>query len=302
MLAALPEERFDTHDIFIDKRGYWHARGVPIDPARALSQVDVVLNGLHGGVGEDGTVQRILERAGVPYSGSRPLASLLSLNKIRARDIFQKAGVRIPLGVWFSLDDDFTTIEMARGVFAIFGPPYVVKPHNEGASFGIRIAWTLNELSNVIADVLDAFGYALVEEYIRGDEATVGIIENFRGEDVYALPPTHVLLPEGSRMLEPHFYEQGLMRHVVPSNFSQGQKNILMDIARKAHRALGLSHFSQSDFIVAPRQGGASAVYLLEVNALPGLYEGAAFPPMLESVGSSLSEFLEHSINLARGN
>ena len=71
MLAALPDDKYDTRDIFIDKRGYWHMRGAPADAGRILSQVDVALNALHGGAGEDGTVQRILERAGVPYAGAR---------------------------------------------------------------------------------------------------------------------------------------------------------------------------------------------------------------------------------------
>src|SRR3989338_464418 len=74
MMAALPEEQYETRDILIDKQGLWHLRGTPATPARALSQVDVVLNALHGGVGEEGTVQRILERAGVPYAGSRALS------------------------------------------------------------------------------------------------------------------------------------------------------------------------------------------------------------------------------------
>ncbi|MDP3646274.1 MAG: ATP-grasp domain-containing protein [bacterium] len=295
MLAALPDDRFDTRDIFIDKRGYWHVRGVPVDPIRALAQTDVVLNALHGGVGEDGTVQRILEQAGVPYSGSRPLASGISLNKIIAREILRNAGVCIPRGMWFTLDDTFTTGEMARGVFAVLGPPYIVKPPSEGASMGIRIAQSLNDLPDAIGDVLDAFGAALVEEYIRGEEATVGVIEHFRNEDFYALPPVHVILPEDSRIYESHYHEQALARHSVPSDFSQNEKNILADMARAAHRALELSHFSRADFIVTPR-----AIYLLEVNAIPGLYPGAAFPHMLESVGSSVPEFLEHSINLAR--
>src|SRR3989344_3625769 len=98
MLAALPDDKYDTRDIFIDKRGYWHLRGMPTDAARALSQIDVVLNALHGGVGEDGTVQRLLELSGVPYSGARPQAAALSLNKIRARETLRRAGIRMPHG------------------------------------------------------------------------------------------------------------------------------------------------------------------------------------------------------------
>ncbi len=295
MLSSLPEDRYDARDIFIDKRGYWHMRGMPVDPARALSQIDVVLNGLHGGVGEDGSVQRILERAGVPYTGARPLAAAFSLNKIRAREILDKAGVRIPRGMWFSLEDDMTTGEMAKHVFVVIGPPYIVKPPNDGASLGIRIARALTDLPDAIGDVLDAYGSALVEEYVIGEEATVGVIENFRNEDLYVLPPVHVKLPQGSRIFEPHYHHQALAHHSVPSNFSMGQKKLLMDAARTAHRALDMSHFSRADFIVTPR-----AAYLLEVNAIPGLYPGAAFPQMLESVGSNVREFLEHSIKLAR--
>ena len=295
MMAALPEDQFDTRDIFIDKRGYWHLRGTPVDADRALSQIDVVLNALHGGVGEDGTVQRILERAGVPYAGARPQAASISLNKIRAREILQKAGIRMPRAVSFSLQNNLNTGDMAHVVFSQFGPPYLVKPPSDGASTGIRMAMTLLELPDALGDVLDAFGTALVEEYIRGEEVSVGGVENFRGEELYTLPPAHVIRPEGARFVESSHHQEGSLRHAVPSNFSHQEKQAIADLARAAHRALGLSHFSRADLILTPR-----TVYLLEVNAIPGLYPGSSFPTMLESVGSSVRGFLEHSIHLAR--
>lgn len=295
MLAALPEDQFDTRDILVDKRGYWHLRGSPVDASRALSQIDVVLNALHGGVGEDGTVQRIFQRAGVPYAGSSPLPSALSLNKTRAREILQKAGILMPRAVSFTVNNDLNTGEMARFVFARFGPPYVVKPPSDGASTGIRLATGLVELPDALGDVLDAYGAALVEEYIRGQETTVGVIEDFRDEELYTLPESHVTLPEGARFMDLQHHELGSLRHMVPSNFSRKEKKALADVARVAHRALGLSHFSRADIILTPR-----APYLLEVNSVPGLYQGAALPHMLESVGSSVKEFLEHAIALAR--
>ena len=303
MLAALPESQFDARDIFIDKRGYWHLRGAPVDAARALAQVDVVLNALHGGVGEDGTVQRILERAGVPYAGSRPQAAALSLNKIRAREALQQAGIRMPRAISFTLNNALSTGEMSHLVFSQFGPPYVVKPPQEGASMGIRFATTLLELPDLLGDVLDAYGAALVEEYIRGEEASVGIVEDFRGEELYVLPPAHVVLPLGARHLEFAHHQEGSLRHNVPSNFSHDQKQAIADLARAAHRALGLSHFSRADMILAPSYAKASKgephVYLLEVNAITGLYTAASFKPLLESVGSSVPEFLQHAIRLA---
>ncbi|OGG65553.1 hypothetical protein A3D71_04655 [Candidatus Kaiserbacteria bacterium RIFCSPHIGHO2_02_FULL_55_20] len=294
MLAALPQDRYDTRDIFIDKRGYWHLRGTPVDASRALSQIDVVLNALHGGVGEDGTVQRILELAGVPYAGARGQAAALSLNKVRGREVLRRAGVRMPQALSFTVENALTTGEMAQLAFSQFGPPYVVKPVQEGSSTGIRMATTLLELPDAIGDVLEAFGAALVEQYIRGQEASIGVIEDFRGEELYALPPAHVILPEGSCFIEPGHYQEGSLRHNVPSNFTHAQKRAIADLARAAHRALGLSHFSRADVILTPR-----TVYFLEVDAVPGLYPGASFQPMLESVGSSVPEFLEHAIKLA---
>lgn len=296
MVAALPEERYEVRDIFIDKSGLWHLRGMPADPARALSQIDVVLNALHGGVGEDGTVQRILQRASVPYAGSTALSSGLSLNKIRAREILQRAGIRIPRAAIFSLKDGLNTAQMARSVFEQFGPPYVVKPPSEGASHGIIVAADLRALPDALGDVLNQFSAALVEEFIRGRQASVGIIENFRGRELYALPPALLVLPDGAKVLESAHYEEGTLRHMVPSDFTHDEKRALMDIARAAHRALDLAHFSRADLIVTPRH-----IYLLEVNAIPGLYPGASLPPMLEAVGSSVREFLEHAIMLATG-
>lgn len=295
MLSALPEEKYETRDILIDRNGTWHQRGLPAEPHRILSQIDVALNALLGGMGEDGTVQRILEQAGVPYAGSRALPSALSMNKARALQAAKLAGIAIPRSVVLHLRDDASTADMARAVFFQFGPPYIVKPLTEGASRGIRIADTIVDLPDAIADTLEVFGSIAVQEFIRGEDARVGIIEGFRGEDLYALPPAHMLRAEGKRFIDEETRTRGLVRHVVPSNFSHTEKRALIDAARMAHRALDLSHFSRADFILS-----RGKPYLLEVSPLPGLYPSAAFPQMLESVGSSVQEFLEHAIHLAR--
>ncbi len=293
MMQALPEEKYEVRDILIDRSGMWHLRGAPSTPVRAITQVDVILNALHGGVGEDGTVQRILERSGTPYAGSRPLGSLLSHNKIRSRELLKRAGVRMPQALSFNIESSLDTGAMARAVFEQFGPPYLVKPPAEGAGSGIQIAASIVDLPQVLGDIIDAYGAALVEEYIRGEEASVGIIEGYRNEDLYALPPAHVLHDLPFLNLDAH--HSGSLKHSVPSPFSYPQKLSLADIAKRAHQALQLAHFSRADLMVTPR-----AIYLLEINAVPGLYPGASFPHMLTSVGSSVSEFLEHAIHLAR--
>jgi D-alanine-D-alanine ligase len=294
MMKALPEEQYDVSDIYVDKRGVWHHRGMPSNPARALAQVDVVLNAIHGGVGEDGTVQRMVQRMGVPYVGSQPLASGVAYNKIRAREVLSRAGLRLPQAVSFSLGTELTTADMARTVFEQFGAPYVVKPANEGSSHGVRIVHTLIDLPDAVGDVLDEYGSAIIEEYIRGKEAVVGVVEDFRGESLYALPPASVQLPDGARMLTRAHHDEGV-RYAVPSDFSHDTKQQLSDAARAAHLALGLAHLSLAGFIVTPR-----GPYLLEVDTVPHIHESSAFPRMLESVGSSVGDMLEHLIDLAR--
>ncbi len=294
ILQALPEDKYETRDILVDKNGLWHLRGMPVTPARALAQLDVVLNAIHGGVGEDGSVQRMLDRAGVPYAGSRALPSNMSLNKARTYELLRKRGIPVPRGRTFNLEQEISAEDMAREIFQQFGPPYIVKPTNEGASNGVRYVATLIELPDAIADVLEAFGTAKVQEYLMGAEVSVGVIEDFRGEELYTLPPVHIIIPDGKFLRFEH-HDQGLARHIVPSNFSDEEKQLFADIARTAHRALGLAHYSRADIMLT-----RSGAYLLEMNSVPGLYHGAAFPPALEAVGSSIREFVEHAIHLAQ--
>ena len=295
IMAALPQEQYETRDILIDREGMWHMRGIPSTPARALAQLDVALNALHGGIGEDGTVQRMLSRAGIPFAGSRALSAGLSLNKIRARGILRAAEIPMPRAVSFGVQNGMDSSEMANVVFSRFGPPYIVKPPAEGSSNGIHYAATISALPNAIADVLDAFGAALVEEYLLGAHTTVGVIELFRDEPVYVLPPVHIDMAKGIQYHNPQGDEEVHMRYRVPSSFPYNVKTQIADIARRAHKALKLAHFSDADLVVT-----RSGVYLLEMNASPALHEHAPFPRMLEAVGSSLREFLEHIIRLAR--
>ncbi len=295
MLSELPEEKYDTRDIFIDKGGTWHLRGIPASPARALSQVDVVLNALHGGIGEDGTVQRILHRFGVPYAGSTAHASAVSHNKVLARNAMQKAGIRIPRGISFTVNDPLNTAEMAKAVHAQFAPPYVVKPIQEGSGYGIRIAPNIIELSHAIGDVLDAYGAALIEEFMIGEQATAFILENFRKEDLYAFPPVHTVLPQGEKWMHPRVHEENLARHVAPSNFTHEDKQAIAELARQVHRALQLSHFSVVGFILTSR-----GPFVIEVDLVPPLHHASPLHAAFESVGSSVREFLEHAIYLAR--
>ena len=135
----------------------------------------------------------------------------------------------------------------------------------------------------------------LVEEYIKGREATVGVIDDFRGEKTYALMPVEIIPPPEHSFFNYEAKYGGKSIERVPGNFTQEEKNELTNTARAVHEGLGLSHYSRSDFILSPR-----GLYFLEVNTLPGLTDESLLPKAVAAIGSRLPDFLEHVLDLAQ--
>jgi len=108
ILENLSHDRYKTLDIFIDKEGVWHRRGIPIKPAYALRTIDVVINALHGEFGEDGSVQRILERSHVPYTGSGVEASWICMNKGITQEFLRERGIKVPQHRILGVSDHLT--------------------------------------------------------------------------------------------------------------------------------------------------------------------------------------------------
>lgn len=292
ILANLPSEKYVARDIYIDKNGQWHERGRPTTPERVLRQIDVALIGLHGEYGEDGEVQKLLELFGVPYAGSDPFGSYLAMHKLMAKTRAKDAGLLTP---------EFRHIERAadseaivREVIQNFSQPVIVKPIGWGSSVGVSV---VGGYASVLSAVEQLFAEGalnvLIEEYMRGKEATVGVVEGLRGETLYALPSIEIVPPEGDFFSYGAKYS-GKTREICPGNFSRVAAEELQHAAKVMHRALGLRHYSRSDFIVAPK-----GIYYLETNTLPGLTAESLMPKSLSAVGIPFSYFLGHLVNLA---
>ncbi|MEK7126146.1 MAG: D-alanine--D-alanine ligase [Patescibacteria group bacterium] len=292
MLANLPEERYSVRDIYIDREGNWHDRGRPIEPSKILRQIDVVLIGLHGEYGEDGEVQKLLERFGVPYAGSDSFGSYLAMHKVMASTRAREAGLLTPEFHYIEKRRD--AIEAAKEIIRSFHQPVVVKPVGWGSSVGVSIVGGYAPVLSAVEKLFnDGANNVLVEEYIRGQEATVGVVEGLRGEVHYTLPVIEIVPPEGDFYSYNSKYS-GTTRHVCPGNFSRVVREDIQRLAKVMHRSLGLRHYSQSDFIVAPK-----GIYYLETNTLPGLTTESLLPKALSNVGVSLPDFLTHLVNLA---
>lgn len=295
VLKNLPEGAIGV-DIFIGRDGAWHVGGVPAKEGEVLSRVDVVWNALHGVYGEDGKVQRMLEMFGTPYTGSKPHPSLVGMNKALTKELLKGAGVRMPQHALFCPREE-SVIDAARKIFETSAPPWIIKPIGGGSSIGIVLAHTFSDLASTLSAIAenpsDSDVY-IVEEYVRGMEASVGVIDGFRGEDTYILPPIEIRLPTQSPFFDQEAKYSGITEEICPGNFIKSEKEMLMNAAKKVHEVLGLRHYSRSDFIVSPH-----GVYFLEANTLPGLTEESLFPKALHAVGSSLAQFIEHTLSRA---
>ncbi len=296
VLRNLSDDLYVTHDILISRGGVWHMRGLETTPEKVLKNVDVVFNALHGEYGEDGEVQKILDKFQVPYTGSGTLASSIAMNKPSAKDIASKAGVRVPLHTIIGRSSDIE--ERITEVFRTFPQPVVIKPLDKGSSIGVVFAGSYQEFVGAVASALEESQDVLVEEFIKGKEITSGVVDNFRGEERYVFLPIEISLPKGKVCFDYNAKYSDVVgekaEFICPGNLTHEERQKIIEATRKVHDVLGLRHYSRSDFIVN-KQG----VYFLEANTLPGLTSDSLVPRALAEAGCSLSEFLEHIINLA---
>jgi len=293
VLQNLSEDSYTKHDILISRDGVWHMRGLETTPEKVLKNVDVVFNALHGEYGEDGEVQKVLDKFQVPYTGSGVLASKLAMNKAKAKDIASKAGIRTPLHIIVEQSPDLEAT--LTQIFRTFPQPVVIKPLDKGSSVGVAVAGSYKELIDKATLALEESPSILIEEFIKGKEATCGLLEGYRGEETYTLLPIEIVLPKEKTCFDYDAKYSGKTEERCPGNFTSEEKRQLQSLTQKIHRELGLRHYSRSDFIVTPR-----GVYFLEVNTLPGLTEESLVPLALSESGCSFPEFVDHLISLAR--
>ncbi len=294
VLKHLNEEKYEPVDVLISRDGAWHLRGFEVVPEKVLQYVDVVFNALHGEYGEDGQVQKILESFHMPYTGSRRLASAVSINKPHAKHIVSERGIRTPHHIIIERTPHIES--KALEIFRTFPQPVVIKPVGKGSSLGVTFAGSYDDLVTALHTALEESPTAMVEEYVRGKEVTSGVVEQFRDEDRYTLLPIQIVLPKEKPCFDYDLkyspQNSGVLQ--CPGNLSPEEKLLIRDATRRVHEALGLRHYSRSDFIVTPR-----GVYFLEANTLPGLTEYSLVPHALKEAGCAFDDFVDHLITLA---
>ncbi len=283
--------KYKTKDILITKDGMWHMDGLPTTPEGVSRNADVAFIALHGEYGEDGQVQRILDKFKIPYTGSEPWPSSVALNKALTKDHFKKNGIRTPHGLLVKKSDDIEVV--TAKIFTKISPPWFIKPNNGGSSIGAGLCKNREQLTFALKEAFKFSDHVLVEEAISGREATCGVIDDFRDKKYYPLFPIEIIKPKVRDFFDYESKYDGSTQEICPGNFTQQEKEIMQNAAVKIHKSLGLRHYSRADFIVSPR-----GIYALEVNTLPGLTSESLFPKAMAAVGCSYGGFLDHLISL----
>ncbi|MEM8536825.1 MAG: D-alanine--D-alanine ligase [Pseudomonadota bacterium] len=232
---------------------------------------DVVFNALHGRWGEDGAVQGVLEWLRIPYTHSGILASALTLDKQRTKDIYRKVGLPVVESVIATADD----VRRAH----VMPPPYVVKPFNEGSSVGIYI---VDEGANGPPQLADDMPLqVMVEAYAPGRELTTTVIGD------RALTVTDIIT---DGWYDYHAkYAPGGSRHVLPADIPPDISDACLDYALRAHRALGCRGVTRTDFRWDESRG-LDGLILLETNTQPGMTPTSLVPEQAAHVGISFPE------------
>ena len=206
----------------------------------------------------------------------------------------KRAGVRGPLH--FAADVVLTEgagPDEIASVLERLSPPLVVKPATGGSSVATSVVSTQEDLLYAVLLAFQHSSSVLVEQFVRGREVTVAVVEDWRGEIFYAFPPVEIR-PSKSTYFDYAEKYEGHARKVCPAPLPQDDTQALLSLARDVHQALNLRDYSRSDFIVA-RDG----IYFLEVNTLPGLTPTSLLPKAVDATGATLSHFLDHLVTRA---
>jgi len=241
---------------------------------------EVVFIGLHGGHGEDGTLQALLDLTGVPYTGSGHLASALAMDKDLSKRLFREAGVRTPEWLMAPADDD--------DIVSTLGLPVIVKPSKQGSTVGLTLVKKRADLQAAIAEARNYDDEVMIEQFIAGRELTVGVL----GDEAL---PVGEIIPKHEIYDYECKYTPGMAREEFPAKLSTAEAHAVQEQALLAFRALKLSGYARIDF----RMTEDGTFYCLEANTLPGMTKLSLIPQAAAAAGITFPELCERIVQLA---
>ncbi len=265
----------------------------PVDMDRSIAATlsalkpDVVFNALHGVPGEDGSVQGMLDLMGIKYTHSGMVTSVIAIDKQLTKDRLVPGGVPMPKGVVVKSESLFAGDPLPR--------PYVLKPVNEGSSVGVAIVTDESDYGQPIARDATGpwmdFDELLAEPFIKGRELTCAVLSG------QALCITELVPKSGFYDFDAK-YTDGMTAHICPAEIPDDIRDIMMEMARKAHELLGCKGISRTDFRWDDEQG-EDGIFVLETNTQPGMTPLSLAPEQAAQAGISYEELVDRLVKEA---
>jgi D-alanine-D-alanine ligase len=244
--------------------------------------VDLAFLALHGGAGENGTIQSVLDLAGIAYTGSGRLGSALAWDKAISKQLFRFAGVPTPDWLLAPVPIEQVTAEL--------GYPVIVKPTGQGSTVGLSLVRNSEELPAAIELASGFDSDVMIERFVSGRELTVGILQD------QPLAVGEIIPARGEIFDYEAKYQVGGAQEIFPAAISNEIAGRVQALGLTVHRALKLDDYSRVDF----RMDASGALWCLEVNTLPGLSAGSLLPRSAAAAGIDFPELCERICRAAQ--
>jgi D-alanine-D-alanine ligase len=250
------------------------------------SEAEIAFIALHGRLGEDGTIQGLLEVMRIPYTGSGVMASALSMNKVMAKKVFSFHQIPTPEFQCFEAAElKGKTIEECVTIPL----PLIIKPVEEGSTIGITIVNKKGDLPRAIKKASQFGNAVLLEKFIEGREVTVGVLDD------KSLPVIEIAPKEGFYDYYAK-YTKGFTEYILPARLKKKSYALVQELGLRAYQALGCEGAARVDFMVDEQE----RPYCLEVNTVPGMTETSLLPKAANAVGIGFNELVEMMLEGAR--
>ncbi|MFH1784710.1 MAG: D-alanine--D-alanine ligase [bacterium] len=279
---ALREEGFRVKEIDLRRKN--------ISDILTGKNIYIAFIALHGEYGEDGTIQGLLEMAGIPYTGSGVLASALAMDKVKAKEMFSFHSVATPDWVVLHRGEEGNRVRADKAIKKL-GFPLVVKPSQQGSTVGITILRSRSGMSKALSGAFKYSKDVILEKYISGMEITVGILDN-------TPLPVMEIVPMNSFYDFSAKYKKGISEHVIPARLPDSLRLNAQKTALKAHQVLGCSGATRVDLRVEKKGTRYTGLYVLEVNTIPGMTRISLLPEAALSVGMSFNQLVMEILRL----
>ena len=254
----------------------------------AFDDIKVVFLALHGGTGENGSIQNLLELAGMPFTGSDMTGSTVAMHKEMSKRLFKSEGINTPKWKTFRVKDNGISRDIVNEISSFFEFPVIVKPNDSGSTLGLSRVEKREELADAFQKTLKESKIVLVEEYISGRELTVPVLDN-------RVFPVIEIIPESGLYDYEAKYTKGRSQYVVPAEISNKLSDKMKSTAKQVYDILGAAGLARIDFILAK----GNKYHCLELNTLPGMTELSLAPMAAQAEGVSFDQLIELLIKSA---